>query len=58
MYRVMIKNILVNLWMFTDEKFETIDAAKIDVEKRVNAGQRLNDLKIMKECEDIKVKVV
>jgi len=58
MFKVMVRNIFFNSWIFTDEKFEALDAAKIEVEKRVNGGQRLSDLKIIKECEDVKVKVI
>lgn len=58
MYRVTIKNIFFDLWFFIDKKFETLDDAKTEIEKRVNDGQCLSGLKIVKECEDVKIKAI
>lgn len=49
---------LFNSWILVDKKFKNIEDAKSEVEKMVNKGISLSTLKIVKECEPVKVRVI
>jgi len=56
MYKVLIRGLIG--WCFSDEQHKNIEEAKKEVEKRINNGTALTNLKIVQECEALEVKIV